>query len=362
MKNILLIENEDGSIKTIISSLGLDNYFIDVAETSSKGYELAIKNLPDLVICNKLIYDAEENEVLHRLRDDSFISTIPFVFLVDKDLPRLDMPDKSNAFDYYIVKPFKKSEIVKVVKLALEKYSAVIKKSERKLHDLMGSISFALPHEFFTPLNGILGFTEILIKDLDHLSKPEILQMLSYINFDAQRLKKITENFLAFAQLEMISKDSEKVNSLRNSYFINPKEIIISAATQIAREAGRDEDLVLELEDGVIRMTESYLKKIITEIVSNAFKFSEKGTPVIVSMFSNDMSVMISVSDNGRGMLPEQIASIGAYMQFDRKIYEQQGSGLGLIIAKKITEIYGGQFAIESIVNESTKVNIVFDN
>ncbi len=361
MKNILLIENDDSSIKTIVTALG-ENYYLDVAETATKGYGLALKNAPDLVICNKHIYDSSENEVLHRLRDDSFISTIPFVYLINKDTVWVEKPDKTNAFDYFISKPFKRNEILKVIKLALEKYTAVLEKSEKKLQDLMGSISFALPHEFFTPLNGILGFSEIIVKDFDHLSKPEILQMLGYINSDAQRLKKITENFLAFAQLEMISRDPDKVNSLRTSYFINPKDIIIQTANQAAAEADRADDLILEIEDGVLRMTESYLKKIITEIVSNAFKFSAKGTPVIVSMLSNDISVMISVSDNGRGMTPEQVISIGAYMQFDRKIYEQQGSGLGLIIAKKITELYGGHFTIESTVNEGTKVNIVFDN
>ncbi len=362
MIKILLIENEDASIKTSASALSSDNYFLDFAETASKGYELAIKNLPDIVICSKLIYDDTENEVLHRLRDDSFISTIPFIFLVDKDFNRTGKPEKTNAFDYYIAKPFKKSELTKIVKHALEKYSDVVKKSEKKLQDLTGSISFALPHEFFTPLNSILGFSEILIKEFEHLPKDEITQMLKFINSDAQRLKRITENFLAFAQLEMILKDPAKVNSLRNSYFINPKEIIELTSTQIAHEYNRNDDLVLEVEDAAIRMSEGYLKKIISEVVSNAFKFSENGNQVIVSMLSNDTSVMISVFDNGRGMTPEQIASVGAYMQFDRKIYEQQGPGLGLIIAKKITEVFGGQFSIESIVNENTKVNIIFDH
>jgi signal transduction histidine kinase len=76
----------------------------------------------------------------------------------------------------------------------------------------------------------------------------------------------------------------------------------------------------------------------------------------------NDTSVMISVSDNGRGMSREQIASIGAYMQFDRKMHEQQGSGLGLIIAKKITELHKGEFNIQSSAQDGTRVNLIFEN
>ena len=75
----------------------------------------------------------------------------------------------------------------------------LIEKSEKKLNELRGSISFSLPHELFTPLNGIIGFSEVLLKDFDNMDKNEIIQMLSYINSDALKLKKITKNFLAFS-------------------------------------------------------------------------------------------------------------------------------------------------------------------
>ena len=55
-------------------------------------------------------------------------------------------------------------------------------------------------------------------------------------------------------------------------------------------------------------------------------------------------------------MRPDQIASIGAYRQFERKLHEQQGSGLGLIVAKRLTELHGGTFAIDSLHGEGTTV------
>ncbi len=362
MKNILLIENDPSIIKQISKALDVNTFYLYVAKNSAIGYEYAMKHLPTVIICNNEIYEAKGNEILFRLRDETFIATIPFIFLIGNSSKEKRKTAANSGFDYYIKKPFDTKELKKVVSIAIEKYENLIKKSEKKMENLRGSISFSLPHEFFTPLNGILGFSELLIKDFDTLGKDEMTEMLRFIRKDAQRLKSLTENFLVYAQLEMISKDAEMVNALRQSYFINTKDILSQTAKEAARLAERENDLLLELEDAAIRMSEGYLRKLIAEITSNAFKFSEKGTQVILAVMSNDTSIMISIIDDGRGMTAEQIASIGAYMQFNRKIYDQQGTGLGLIIAKKITELHGGEFFIESKEHGGTKINMIFDN
>ena len=64
------------------------------------------------------------------------------------------------------------------------------------------------------------------------------------------------------------------------------------------------------------------------------------------------------VSDQGRGFSTEHIAKVGAYMQFDRKMQEQQGLGLGLSIAKRLTELHGGTLAIHSGGDSKTTVTV----
>jgi signal transduction histidine kinase len=64
------------------------------------------------------------------------------------------------------------------------------------------------------------------------------------------------------------------------------------------------------------------------------------------------------IADHGLGMTTDQIAKIGAFVQFERKRYEQQGAGLGLKIVTKIVEKYAGSFSIASTYNQGTTINI----
>jgi two-component system, sensor histidine kinase and response regulator len=93
-------------------------------------------------------------------------------------------------------------------------------------------------------------------------------------------------------------------------------------------------------------------------LVDNAFKFSRLGNPVWIQTRLSERHCVVRVSDKGRGMTAEQIASIGAHMQFERRFYEQQGAGLGLIIARRLAELHGGDLTIDSVPAEQTMVQL----
>ncbi|MBN1963354.1 MAG: ATP-binding protein, partial [Anaerolineae bacterium] len=95
-------------------------------------------------------------------------------------------------------------------------------------------------------------------------------------------------------------------------------------------------------------LSDDNLIKIMEEVLDNAFKFSPVGTAVIVSTRIEQGSYVLCVQDHGPGMSAENILHIGAYMQFQRLLKEQQGVGLGLIIVKRLAELYGGALRIES--------------
>ena len=89
----------------------------------------------------------------------------------------------------------------------------------------------------------------------------------------------------------------------------------------------------------------------------NAFKFSERVSAVRVAS-DGPNGVALYVADRGRGFSTEHITRIGAYMQFDRKMQEQQGLGLGLVIAKRLAELHGGTLTIQSERGTATTVTL----
>ena len=104
----------------------------------------------------------------------------------------------------------------------------------------------------------------------------------------------------------------------------------------------------MNLEEGRVHLYPDHLTVILEELVDNALKFSTPGSPVVVRSHADERLYSLVVQDSGRGMTAEQIREIGAFMQFEREHFEQQGPGMGLTIVKKLIEIYGGTFDVRS--------------
>lgn len=114
----------------------------------------------------------------------------------------------------------------------------------------------------------------------------------------------------------------------------------------------------MDITNAFVTVSSIHLTKIIEEMVDNALKFSEAAKEVRLNSRVIEGEVRIVIQDEGRGISPEQLAKISAFHQFDRNYYEQQGAGLGLVIARKLTEIYGGHLAINSEERKGTTVTI----
>jgi signal transduction histidine kinase len=294
--------------------------------------------------------------VLLRLHEEPQATAIPFVFLTART-SRADMRRGMNlGADDYLTKPFTPQELLEMVSTRLEIKEARERDYESRLETLRASVSYSLPHELRTPLTGILGYSSMLLDDYADIKESEALDMLSGIYRSGMRLYGLVEDYLLFAQLEMLATDEDKLAVLRAVPPIETRSLIQTVAMECAD--GRESDLRLSVVDEKVPIMQDDLKKIVMELVENAFKFSAEGAAVTVSSSKAGDRFQFVVTNQGRGMTPEQINSIGAYMQFDRRLYEQQGSGLGLVIVKRLAGVYRGDLTVQSIPDDTTTVTV----
>lgn len=359
-KKVLVIDDTEEIRMIITESLNLYGFVTMSAEDGTTGVEMARKNPPDLIICDINMPNMDGYATLTALREEDITATIPFIFLSgasDKLNVRRGM---ELGADDYLTKPFTHKELMAAVNARLEKQADLKRESEKKLDELRGNITMALPHELRTPLNGILGLANLMIDDYASMPPEEVLESAKFIHESAQRLHRLIENFLLHSQIELMASEKKKIETASNSTAIVLDQTVPELARKVAARFKRDSDLVLDVAKGTLLIPADHFKKIVEELVDNAFKFSEAGKPVRLSTSTSGNNFLLTVSDSGRGMTNEQLSSIGPHMQFDRKTYEQQGSGLGLIIAKRLTELLGGQMSLDSQAGHGTTVRVTF--
>ena len=358
MKKILIIDDDTAVMTLTTKTLQARGFQTLAAEDGVVGLRTAKAHLPDLIICDIQMPHLNGYETLAALRQDPTTAAIPFIFLSGLADRRQIRQGMGLGADDYLTKPFSVQELMTAVNARLEKHAAIQHRSEKKLEDLRGNIGMALPHELLTPLNGILGFASLMMDEGVVLESDEIRDFGKNIQISALRLHHLIENFMIYSEIELAKSDSKKVEELRASERTFTREVISSVATEKAEAAGRACDLSLNAGKACVVMAVSYFKKIVEELTDNALKFSRSGTPVRIDsgIFNNRFE--LRVGDRGRGMTASQIADIGAHMQFERRFYEQQGVGLGLIIAKRLAELHGGDLTVESVPGEQTTIRL----
>ncbi|HEK1687851.1 TPA: response regulator [Pseudomonas putida] len=212
-----------------------------------------------------------------------------------------------------------------------------------------------MSHEIRTPLNGILGFTHLLQKS--ELT-PRQLDYLGTIEKSADNLLGIINEILDFSKIE-----AGKL--VLDSIPFNLRDLIQDTLTILAPAAHAKQ---LELVSLVYRDTPLSLvgdplrlKQILTNLVSNAIKFTREGTIVVRAMVEDEhedtAQLRISVQDTGIGLSPTDVRTLfQAFSQADNSLSRQPGgTGLGLVISKRLIEQMGGEIGVDSTPGEGSQ-------
>ncbi len=362
-RTILVIEDEPDVREILIDILDAEGFEVAGAENGAAGIELAAQIHPDLILCDVMMPKVDGLGVLETLRQQETTATTPFIFLTAKATKDNVREGMNLGADDYVTKPFTRQELLAAIATRLQRRDTFAEQSRAQLEELRQVMTLTLPHEFHTPLNGIIASSQYVLDDLDDIEKDELQEFMQHINTSGRRLYRLVQNFLLRTELTVLAQDEQKLAMLRSLTLDQPAKVIHKAIQDHLRQnnwEGRAEDLDFKLADATVKIAETGLQKIAVELVDNGIKFSAPGSAVLVSGQVEGSCYCLTVTDHGEGMGADQVARVGAYQQFERRDREQQGTGLGLSLVQQLVALYGAQLHIKSDPGAGTIVQVSF--
>jgi signal transduction histidine kinase len=196
-------------------------------------------------------------------------------------------------------------------------------------------------HELKTPIQPILGLTEILHSQIKNVRQKVLLETIFR---NAKRLNRLTEDVLDLTKIESQSLQ------LHTEQF-NLRDMILNTIADSRNEIKKEykDNIVLEFvskNDIVIEADRGRLNQVISNLLNNAIKFTNKEGIIITTVEKKDTYVVISVKDTGTGIDPEILPRL--FTRFATKSESKSGTGLGLFISKSIVEAHSGRIWAEN--------------
>ncbi|MBO3457225.1 hybrid sensor histidine kinase/response regulator [Aetokthonos hydrillicola Thurmond2011] len=368
--SILVIDDQPDNFDVIETLLTEQAYVLHYAASGEEAITSLSLFQPDVILLDVMMPGIDGIEVCQRIKAMPQWQPVPIIMVTALTAKEdLAMCLKSGADDF-ISKPVNGLELRARIHSMLrikQQYdriqalsntqAATIKVLENSVEHMCGNITYSLPHEINTPLYGIVGIIGLLIEDINDMSTAEVLEFLGLADKSARRLEKLTKRFLIYLELELSTSQQQNIQP-KSTYF--SLAAIRDALESLAQSVDRSNDLIFAIEQADVSISDRYLEIILYELVDNALKFSDAGTLVKITSQVLEGMLHLYVHDLGRGMTEEQMSQIGTFMQFERKMYEQQGVGMGLKLVKKIVQLCGGNFSIKSVYQQETTVHIAF--
>lgn len=218
----------------------------------------------------------------------------------------------------------------------------------REVDRLKSEFLASMSHELRTPLNSIIGYAEVLLDGIDGDLTEDMEEDVSAIHGSGKHLLNLINDVLDLAKIEAGQMDLVTENFI----FAEVAEDMTNTARVLVKD--KPVDLVVAVDPDLPKVHGDVLRirQVINNILSNAIKFTEKGSVTLgARRYNRDPNqILIYVADTGIGLKPEQVTVIfDRFRQVDQSHTRRAGgTGLGLSITKQLVEMHGGQIWVES--------------
>lgn len=237
---------------------------------------------------------------------------------------------------------------LKEAKARLERTNLELRKLDQLKSDFISTVS----HELRTPLAIIKEGINLVLDEIPGKINPKQGKILGVSSHNIDRLSRIINSLLDISKIE-----AGKVE-LKKAFFNMPDMIrqIAASFEPAIKQKGLELKLDVGSDDLKVYADSDRIAQVITNLVDNAMKFTDKGFIKISCNGAGDM-VECSVADTGKGISKEDIPKVfDKFQQFGRiPGAGDKGTGLGLSIAKNIIDMHSGSMSVESIVGEGSK-------
>ena len=241
------------------------------------------------------------------------------------------------------------SQMQKDMQIKMEKAKSA---SEAK-SDFLAKIS----HELRTPLNAIIGYSEMLMEDASDEGLEDFVEDLDKIHSSGTHLLTLINDLLDISKIE-----AGKMELHLEDFNLKDLVSLIEATTKPLLEKNSNK-FVVKIDKSIetMKSDETKLKQVLLNMISNSSKFTKEGTVSLEISAESKNRVKFELSDTGIGMTEDQLKNVfEEFTQAETSTSKDYGgTGLGLPICKKITELMGGKIKVKSKIGEGTTFSII---
>ncbi|PKV65874.1 MULTISPECIES: response regulator [unclassified Polaribacter] len=349
MHKILIVEDTLSIREEVFDILTMEGYTVFQAENGEIGFEMALKEKPDLIISDILMPEMNGFEMFEKLHKEKKTKSIPLIFLSAKGEKRDIRIGMNLGAEDYLTKPVNIDDLM----------SAVENKIQKKLFIDQNIIDKTLK------LSNILKNQENELDNYAHLVSHELkscIRNVSDLLTWTQEDAKETDNFNGSNHLQLMEEKVEKMENLlvqleqykniAHTSFKNKDINIHTIVQRVIDEIPESPHITIKIKNQLPTLfaDENMLQKVFEVLIQNAIKHIDHKNGVIeLGCKTTKKEYIFSIKDNG----------ISIHEKYHRKIFKMfetikstTSAGIGLSIVKKIISYYNGDVYLESISNK----------
>ncbi|OYE03838.1 hybrid sensor histidine kinase/response regulator [Nostoc sp. 'Peltigera membranacea cyanobiont' 232] len=347
-QRILLVDDSADSLRLLQVTLKLKGYNVIIADSGAEALVKIAESPPDLVLLDVVMPDMDGYEVTRQIKHNSNLPFIPILLVTGSEKSSVVKGLDAGA-DEFICKPVDKKELLARVRALLRLKHSM----DEQLFLIQRREDFVtrLTHDLRTPLIAADQFLKLLQRGVFGNTLSAMRESLEQMAQSNQTLLSMVDTLLEVYQYEAGGKtlDFFVVDLWELCQQVVQELMPLANVKQLTLKAALTEDTEASL--ARVRGDRLELRRLLTNLVGNAIRFSDAGS-VEIRLNSTVQGVTIEVEDTGIGMNPEE--QLLLFDRFRQGKHQRRGNGLGLYLSRQIVEAHQGNISVSSTVGKGS--------